>query len=148
MSLSDEFKAAKRRMLAMQEAEKKKAKAPAKRGSRQATEWSKESEIVAYYLYKADSSKFLKENYSKKRNVSVRAMSMKINMFQELERGGKPKSVSPHAQTIISEYGHFPVDQLLKVVVSIHRGEFTGQPPKLELEEEETAPEHETVIKR
>ena len=71
-------------------------------------------EIVAYYLYKADSSKFLKENYAKKRKVSVRSMSMKINMFGELERGGKPKSESAHAQGIIDEYGSLPVDNCLK----------------------------------
>lgn len=126
MSLNDEFKAAKRRMLAMQEAEKNKTKAPARRKTRPASEWPRESEIVAYYLYRADSSKFLKENYSKKRNVSVRSMSMKINMFDELERGGQPKSESTHARSIMDEYGDLPIDQLLKVVISIHRGEFNG----------------------
>lgn len=143
MSLNDELKAAKSRMDAIQEADKKKKKAPKKRA---ASEWSLESEIVAYYLYKADSSKFLKENYAKKRKVSVRSMSMKINMFGELERGGKPKSESVHARHIIDTYGHLTIDQILKVAISIHRGEFNQQAPA----EAEAAPAatEETVVRK
>lgn len=143
MSLNDELKAAKSRMNALQEAEKTKKKAPRKRS---ASEWSRESEIVAYYLYKADSSKFLKENYAKKRKVSVRSMSMKINMFGELERGGKPKSESVHARSIIDEYGQLPVDKLLKVAISIHRGEFNGGAGTAAQETAEAAPE--AVVRR
>lgn len=122
MSLSNELKAAKARMEAQKKEEGKRQK---KKTKRQATVWSFEDEVVALYLYRADATKFLKENYSKKRKVSVRAMSMKISTFESIDRGKTKGEVSPQTQQVFDTYSTIPVEDLLKVVISIHRGEFT-----------------------
>ena len=123
MSLSDELKAAKARMDAQKKAEASKPKR--KTGSRRtATEWQIEDEIVALYLYLSDSSKFIKENYSKKRKISVRAMSTRMGIFESIDRGKAKDNVSPQTIAVYNKYSDLPIKELLDVVISIHRGEF------------------------
>ena len=128
MSLNDELKAAKKRMLAQQEAEaKKKTKPRRSGGGKTATDRSKEDEIIAYYLYKSNSSKLLKENYSKKRKVSLRAMTMKMTMFQELEKGRETKSMTIHSKKVLEECSAMSMETLQKTVITILRGEYQAR---------------------
>ncbi len=123
MSLSNELKAAKARMEAQKKEEEKRVKKKSKRQG--STVWKFEDEVVALYLYLANASKFLRENYSKKRKISVRAMSLKISTFEAIDRGKSKDVINPQTQQVYDTYSGMPVEDLLKVVISIHRGEFT-----------------------
>ena len=144
MSLNDELKAAKKRMLAQQEAEAKKKSKPRRAGGgKSTTEWSKEDEIIAYYLYKSNSSKLLKENYSKKRKVSLRAMTMKMTMFQELEKGRETKSMTIHSKKVLEECSAMTMEVLQKTVITILRGEYQAKLAAVSAQSQPT-----TVLKR
>jgi len=149
MSLNDEFKAAKKRFLAQQEQEKAKATTKKKsQKSQKSAEWTFENEIVAYYLQKFQASKFIKENYSKKLNVSARSMSIRMTMFKDLGLGGKPKALGTHSLGVIEKYGSFPADELLKVVISILRNEFNHTRSLDSHVDSEAQGEAKTIIKR
>ena len=124
MSLAEELKAAKARMEAQKKADASKPKRKTTR--RAATDWQVEDEIVALYLYLSDSSKFIKENYSKKRKISVRAMSTRMGVFESIHRK-KAKNVSEQTQAVYDKYATLPIKDLLGVVISIHRCEFVRE---------------------
>jgi hypothetical protein len=64
MSLSDDLK--KEQKTAEEQKTTKKAK---KKRTRRSKVWSKDDEVIALYLYKSNSSKFIRENYAQKRDL-------------------------------------------------------------------------------
>lgn len=133
MSLADEIRAAAKRMQQQKTVDaKKKTSTKSSRSPRsRSTEWKKEDEIIALYLYRCEASKFLKENYSKKRKISVRAMAMRMAVFEGLHKDKRRvdmKAVNPQTQQVFDEFGHIDVVELKDIVISILRGEYNVDP--------------------
>ena len=138
MSLSEDLKKAAARMQ-KQKAEEQKRSTGKRRssgtstGSSRNTTWTREDELVALYLWMAGSSKFLKENYATKRNMSVGAMQRRIDLFEGIRRAEvrqlpQDTSVTEQTNDIYRRYGKLNVDDLNAMVISILRGEFQENP--------------------
>lgn len=123
MSLSDDLKQAEKRLKSIQEQEK--AKKPARKKTRaSAADWTWENEIVALFLYRSSASKFIKENYSKKRKVSTRAMTMRMAMFESIDKGRPQKNVTEQSKEVFKQHSQIEIKELQTIVVSILRGEY------------------------
>ncbi len=128
MSFADQLRAEKAKLEAQKRQENTKKKRSPKKssgtGSRSRTvEWKFEDEVIALYLYLSDASKFFKENYSMKRKISVRAMSMKMSVFESLHRGKSQTNVNDQTLAVYDKYRDYEIKALQKVVISILRGE-------------------------
>jgi hypothetical protein len=134
MSLSDELKRAAEKMKKAQLEDRlapKRRVASAPRGSSAGSAagssrnapWSKQDEVIALYLCLAGSGKFLKENYAKKRKVSLASMQRKIDSFEELRKGKAVPAIADQTKEIFDRYSKLEIDELQKIVISILRGE-------------------------
>ena len=47
-----------------------------------------------------------------------------MSVFESIDRSKVKGEVNPQTQAVYDRYARMPVDQLLKVVISIHRGEY------------------------
>ena len=136
MSLSDDLKKAAERMQKQKVEEKKRTNGRRRQSGSTSSSgvprnapWSREDEIVALYLWMAGSSKFLKENYATKRNMSLGAMQRRIDMFEGIKRAEARQipietAVTEQTSEIYHRYGKLSVDALNSMVISILRGEF------------------------
>ncbi len=127
MSLSDDLKIEQK--TAEEQKTTKKAK---KKRTRRSKVWSKDDEVIALYLYRSSSSKFIRENYAQKRDISTRAMNMRITVFENLALGKRDPTVQEQTSAIFKEYGKSDVRELENTVIQILRNEFSFAPPKEE----------------
>tara|TARA_B100001094_G_C18137275_1_gene775838 strand:- start:808 stop:1245 length:438 start_codon:yes stop_codon:yes gene_type:complete len=128
MSFADELKVEKAKMLAQKEEEKKRTKKSSGGGKKVVTRsrnsvWKFEDEVIAMYLELSGGSKFLTENYSRKRQVSLRAMQTRMAIFGDLHKSKKVKDLDEQTQSVYDKYKDFELPELQKVVISILRGE-------------------------
>lgn len=134
MSFADELKKAQARMKAakLQESaaprRRKKATGGGGTGRRRAVEWTRENEIIAFYLYRSDASKFFKENYSSKRKISRSAMENRMALFQAIHRGRPAPDATSQTMSVFEEFKDTPVPDFQKTVISILRGEYHKAP--------------------
>ena len=142
MSFADELKTAKARMIAQKDEEKKNArKSPARKkaGTRTRTStWLVEDEVIAMYLELSGGSKFLTDNYARKRKVSLRAMQMRMGVFGEMAKGRIPKGTDEQTKSVYKKYQDLEIGDLQKIVISILRGENT---PEASGQKSEASPE-------
>lgn len=136
MSFADDLRAAQARMLKQkkEEAERQKGRrkvasgtssgsAPSG-GSATKNDWTPEDEMIALYLQMSDSSKFLIENYAKKRKLSPRAMKMRMTAYGSLLKA--PDADAPEQmRQIFQQFGRMDAGELQKLVIQILRGEYT-----------------------
>lgn len=124
MSLSDDLNSQKDKLAKA----KKEQKDPAKkkgRTRRASKEWSKDDELIALYLYRSEASKFLRDNYAEKRDLSSRAMALKISTFESIRNGNATNTVSPQTKGLFKEFGRSDIKELEQKVIAILRGEWT-----------------------
>ena len=124
MSFADELRKAEQRMLAQKKQEEKKRKRGGSATKPSQSYWRPEDEIIALYLQKAKASKFLVENYSKKRSLSVRSMNLRMETFAALLKGQEATAISDQTIRIFQEFGDKSEDDLQKTVIGILRGEY------------------------
>ena len=115
MSLADELKVAKAKM----EASKKSPATKPKKATRSAVVWKREDEIIALYLLMSNSSNFMVENYSSKRDISKRNMSAKMTKFKSLIAKKPDATVTEQMQSVYAEYANYEIRDFQKVVISI-----------------------------
>lgn len=135
MSFADDLRAAQARMLKQkkEEAERQKGRRRVSTGTSSPTagggsatknDWTPEDEMVALYLQMSDSSKFLVENYAKKRKLSPRAMKMRMTAYAALLKN--PSADAPEQMgQIFQQFGRMDASELQKLVIQILRGEYT-----------------------
>ena len=75
MSIADDLK--KEAKTAKAEPAKKKKK----RTRRSSQEWSKDDDLIAYFLHRVQASKFLTENYAQKRSLPISAMTKRVKTY-------------------------------------------------------------------
>ena len=121
MSFADDLNKADKQLKTAEKQEKVKKKR--KTGTRRGSTWSKEDEFIAFFLFKSGASKFLKENYAAKRNVSVSAMDRKIKAFESLAAGKKSDDATETCHEIAKSYGDKDMDTIKQVTISILRGD-------------------------
>lgn len=122
MSLADELKESKEKL------DKKKTEGPVKKKKKRRSsrrQWSKDNELIALYLYRKDASNFLKANYAEKRDVSSRAMALRISMFEALNNGIANALATEQSKEIYREFGSIQIEDLETKVISILRGEWS-----------------------
>lgn len=125
MSFADELRQAEARMKAQKEQEGKQ-RPKRKRATRTtaSSEWLREDDIIALYLSLTNASKFFKENYSKKRKVSERAMVKRMDIFTLIHKGKNPTDACDQMKGVYQEYSDLDLKDYQKIVISILRGEF------------------------
>lgn len=131
MSFADELREAEKRLKSLAKEEGARAKGSRRRGSGGGggsgksgpTEWKVEDEIIALYLLMSESSKFLKENYSTKRKISPRSMSLRMGVFAGMLKGQEPDGISQQTQLVFKKFSRVPVKELQKLVIAILRGD-------------------------
>lgn len=133
MSFADELREAEKRLRKQQKEEAERGKrrrvggggggGGARPGVARSTEWSWESEIVALYLQKSASSKFLIENYATKRKMAPGAMKKRMEFYGHLIKN--PHSdASAQERQLLSRFAAMPNPELQKIVIAILRGEY------------------------
>lgn len=129
MSLADDLRAAEKRLKKLNEEEKTRKttkKSAGGTGTRaRVADWTWDNEIIALFLYRSKASKFIRENYSKKRKISPRAMTMRMAIFESLCKGKPVRNLGEQTQKVFDEYAVIEIKELQNVVVSILRGEFS-----------------------
>ena len=132
MSFADELREAERRMKALKDQEstkKKTGKGGARKGRAQV--WTRDDEVIAFFLMRSQSTKFIKENYAKKRKISARAMSMRMALFESMVKGNATKEISPQTQGVFDEFATMEIQQMKDTVIDILRA---GHPKVVEEE--------------
>lgn len=136
MSFADDLRAAQARMLKQkkEEAERQKGRRKVASGSTSGSaaggggsvknDWTLEDEMIALYLQMSESSKFLIENYSKKRKLSPRAMKMRMTAYGTLMKS-PDADVSEQMRQVFQQFGRMDAGELQKLVIQILRGEYT-----------------------
>ncbi len=135
MSFADDLRAAQARMLKAKKEEAERSKGRRKvasggtggstgGGSAAKNDWTPEDEMIALYLQMSDSSKFLIENYAKKRKLSPRAMKMRMTAYGNLLKN-QDGDASEQMRQIFQQFGTMNASELQKLVIQILRGEYT-----------------------
>lgn len=135
MSFADDLRQAQAKLLKKQREEAERAKTQRRRVTSSSTssgaksssmtvrsEWPKENDIIAFYLQKSESSKFLIENYSTKRNVSPRTMKTRMEKFALLMKNAS-QDMETQIKEVYNQYQDVRVGDLQKMVIDILRGE-------------------------
>ncbi len=125
MSLSDDLKSQKNKLIKAKTEQAKSEKSQAKRTRRAGKEWSKDDELIALYLYRSEASRFLRDNYAEKRELSSRAMALKISTFESIRNGNMTSGVSDQTKGLFKEFGRTDIKELEQKVIAILRGELT-----------------------
>lgn len=125
MSFADDLRAAEKRLKKLNEEEKtRKTTKKKSAGTSSAADWTWENEIIALFLYLSKASKFIKENYSKKRKISPRAMTMRMAIFEAIHKGKPQKNIAEQTQLVFDTHARLDIKELQGIVVSILRGEY------------------------
>ncbi len=122
MSLSDDLQQATQQLKEQKEESSKKTK---KKRSTRAKEWSKDDEMIALFLFMSDASKLIKENYSAKRSISSRAMTLKITTFQSLAKNTPGATASEQTKALFQEWHSKGLDAVKDTTLKILRGELS-----------------------
>lgn len=137
MSFADELREAEKRLRKQQKEEAERGKrrrvgggggggGGSRPGVARSTEWSWENEIVALYLQKSASSKFLVENYATKRKVAPGSMKKRMEFYGHLIKNPNGDASTQERQ-LLSRFGAMPNPELQKIVIAILRGEYRFQ---------------------
>lgn len=128
MSFADELKKAEQRLKAQkeQEANKKKPRRVVRTAggkTKTLTSLSRDDEIIIYYLGRTQASKFIQENYSKKRKLPLRTVQRRMEAYFAICTGKKNDEITPSMRELHQELLRTDDKELQSMVIDILRGE-------------------------
>lgn len=134
MSFADELREAEKRLKKQQKEEAERGKrrrvggggGGPRSGVARSTEWSWENEIVAFYLQKSASSKFLVENYATKRKMAPGTMKKRMEFYGTLMKNPSADA-SAQERLLMTRFAAMEIPEMQKIVIAILRGEYRFQ---------------------